>query len=117
MFIPIALALWFVAACGLQASPDLEAAVESASPGAGLNILDDVGLSGDGICVVGPYASAARFEDVTGVAWPEIEETAISDNDDVELVAVIDAHEVAAWAIVDRPSGSDLLGGIDRCVQ
>lgn len=111
----IATILPFVAACGLQASTNLEAAVVAASDGAGLSVLDASGVSADRLCVLGPYTTAERFEDVTGVPWPQVESEAIAQQDSIELVAAIAGDEVVAWAEVVRPRGSDLLGGSDRC--
>ncbi len=109
--------LLLLAACGTAASTDLEQAVIAAEPGAGTAVLNAARITASRLCILSPYTTADRFEDVTGVRWPQVENEAIASSDSIELVVAISGDEVVAWAEVGRPNGSDLLGGSDRCSQ
>ena len=101
---------------GVSSNSALEEAILAAKPGEGLGILERSGIDGDRVCVLGPYSGPEAFFVVTGVEWPDIEATGITDQDTIELVAVIDGDEVVAWATPERPHGSEAVGAADDCV-
>lgn len=47
--------------------------------------------------------------------WRDLDQTDIRSLDSIELVVILEANEVIAWATVDRPAGSTALGDVDVC--
>ena len=52
---------------------------------------------------------------MTGVDWPEVEQTGISGQDAWDLVVVVDGESVVSWAMVDRFRGVRAVGVEDGC--
>lgn len=75
----------------------------------------EAGIEASRACVFGPYSTDGAIADELGFAWADAASTGIASLDGHELVIAADADRVIAWALVARPSGSNLVGGEYGC--
>jgi len=105
-----------LALLGLRPGPsaDLERVV-AGRPTSPRAAFTEAGITASRACVFGPYSTEDAIADELGFAWEEAASTGIDVSDAYELVVAADAERVIAWALVTRPSGSDLVRGEYGC--
>jgi hypothetical protein len=73
------------------------------------------GISASRACVFGPYSTDEAINNALGFAWDRAAATGIAKTDVHELVIAADDVRVIAWALVARPTGSNLIEGAYGC--
>lgn len=91
-----------VLACGPTRDPGLEREILQTPEGAVLDLSQLVRREWDRLCIVTPYSTPDRAQQITGATWSGFDRSGIQHRDDVYLLAFIRDMRVIHSALVSR---------------